>query len=98
MNDKIIPRLMQFRHLKEEIRGSKVHLIVGIDVAKDKHHAFFGTTTGRSLLRRFIFETIWKVSKIFWRELMPLRYRTGSLKLFSGWSRPAITISLWDII
>jgi len=32
--------------LKKEIRGSKDHLIVGIDVAKDKHHAFFGTATG----------------------------------------------------
>jgi transposase len=25
-------------------------------VAKEKHHAFFGTATGRSLLRRLIFE------------------------------------------
>jgi transposase len=30
-------------------------LIVGIDIAKDKHHAFFGTATGKTLLRRLIF-------------------------------------------
>jgi transposase len=29
---------------------------VGIDVAKDKHHAFFGTATGKTLFRRLIFE------------------------------------------
>jgi transposase len=42
--------------LKKEIRGSEEHLIVGIDVGKDKHHAFFGTATGKTLLRRVIFE------------------------------------------
>ena len=38
-------RLEEFRQLKKEIRGSESHLIVGIDVAKDRHHAFFGTAT-----------------------------------------------------
>jgi len=49
-------RLKFFRQLKEEVRGSKEHLLVGIDVAKDKHNAFFGTATGKTLLRRLIFE------------------------------------------
>ncbi len=49
-------RLKEFRQLRKEIRGSKEHLIVGIDVAKEKHHAFFGTATGKTLLRRLIFE------------------------------------------
>jgi transposase len=30
-------------------------LIVGIDVAKDRHHAFFGTAMGKTLLRRIVF-------------------------------------------
>ena len=30
--------------------------MVGIDVAKDKHHAFMGTATGKSLLRKLVFE------------------------------------------
>jgi transposase len=29
---------------------------VGIDVAKDKHHAFFGTAYGKTLLRRLLFD------------------------------------------
>jgi transposase len=49
-------RLEEFRQLKKEIRGSEKHLIVGIDVAKDKHHAFFGTATGKTLLKRLVFE------------------------------------------
>jgi len=51
-----LPRLEEFRQLKKEIRGSEKHLIVGIDVAKEKHYAYFGTATGKSLLRKLIFE------------------------------------------
>ena len=56
MNDNEIIRHQQFCQLKEEIRRSDQHLIIGIDVAKEKHHAFKGTATGKSLLRRLIFE------------------------------------------
>ena len=49
-------RLEDFRQLKKEIRGSEEHLIVGIDVAKDKHNAFFGTANGKTLLKRLVFE------------------------------------------
>ncbi len=45
-------RLEEFRQLRKEIRGSERHLIVGIDIAKDKHNAFFGTATGMTLLKR----------------------------------------------
>ncbi len=31
-------------------------MIVGIDIAKDKHDAFLGTATGKTLLRRLIFK------------------------------------------
>ena len=49
-------RLRAFRQLKKLIRGSKEHLIVGIDVAKEKHHAFFGTPRGETLFKRLVFE------------------------------------------
>jgi len=49
-------RLEEFRQLRQEIRGSKDYLIVGIDVAKQKHTAFFGTATGKTLFRRLVFE------------------------------------------
>jgi len=56
MNEVDSIRLEQFRQLKKGIRGSKEHLIVGIDVAKERHRAFFGTATGKTLLKRLVFE------------------------------------------
>jgi transposase len=48
-------RLRAYRELRIEIRGSDHHLIVGIDIAKDKHHAFFRTATGKVLCQQFTF-------------------------------------------
>ena len=56
MNDEEFIRHQEFCQFKEQIRGSDQHLIVGIDVAKEKHHAFMGTATGKSLLKKLIFE------------------------------------------
>jgi len=55
MNEEDRIRLEEFRQFKKEIRKSAEYLIVGIDVAKDKHHAFFGTATGKTLLKRLVF-------------------------------------------
>ena len=49
-------RREQFCQIKSEISGSDQYLVVGIDVAKDKHHAFMGTATGKSFLRKLVFE------------------------------------------
>lgn len=49
-------RLQAFRQMKKEIRGSQQHLIVGIDVAKEHHNAFFGTAAGKTFLRRLVFD------------------------------------------
>ena len=49
-------RLEQFRQFRKEVRGSNDYLIVGIDIAKEKHHAFFGTATGKTLFKRLIFD------------------------------------------
>ncbi len=40
----------------KKIRGSTEYLLVGIDVAKDRHHAFYGTTTEKTLFKRLVFE------------------------------------------
>ena len=56
MEESNLPRLEEFCQLKKESRGSEEHLIVGIDVAKEKHHAYFSTAPGKSLLRKLIFE------------------------------------------
>ena len=50
-------RLMEFRQLKNEIRGSGQHLVVGIDIAKDRHNAFFGTVSGKVV--QFLGVIIW---------------------------------------
>lgn len=49
-------RLRWFRQFKEHINASKSTLIVGVDIGKDKHHAFLGTPAGRTIHRRLIFE------------------------------------------
>ena len=56
MNTEDLIRLEKYRQMKDQIRGSDQHMIVGIDVAKEKHHAFMGTATGKTLLRQLIFE------------------------------------------
>ena len=55
MNEKNCIRLGEFRQLQKEIRGSDEYLIVGIDVAKERHNAFFGTAMGKTLFRRLVF-------------------------------------------
>jgi transposase len=45
-----------FRQFKKEIRGSKEHLIVGLDIGKRKHHGFFGDANGRTLRKGLIVE------------------------------------------
>jgi transposase len=40
-------RLKDFRQLKQEVKYSEEYLIVGIDIAKDRHHAFSGAAMGK---------------------------------------------------
>jgi len=49
-------RLTEFRQMKNEIRGSAKYLVAGIDIAKEHHHAFFGRSDGRTLLRNIVFD------------------------------------------
>lgn len=50
MNSCKITRWEQFCQIQREITGSDQYLVVGLDVAKDKHHAFMGTASGKTLL------------------------------------------------
>jgi len=52
----MVSRLEEFRQFRREVRGSREYLLVGIDIAKEKHYAFFGMATGKTLLRRLVFE------------------------------------------
>lgn len=56
MNAVETTRVDEFRQFKRHIRGSKDYLVVGLDIAKRKHHAFFGDANGRTLLKGLIVE------------------------------------------
>ena len=56
MDDMDISRIKKFRQFKNEIRGSRRHLIVGIDIGKIKHHAFLGTANGHTIQKGLIVE------------------------------------------
>jgi transposase len=51
-----VSRYKQFCQFRSTIRSATDTLIVGIDIAKDRHHAFFGTPLGKTLWRRLIFD------------------------------------------
>ncbi len=77
-------RLEEFRQIKREIRGSEEYLIVGIDVAKDRHHAFFGTATGRTVLRRLVFSNDYEGFRKLLDQAEALGVRHGLKKVVYG--------------
>ncbi|MCP4272525.1 MAG: IS110 family transposase, partial [Gammaproteobacteria bacterium] len=56
MNSSNCTSIERFHKWKSSIRGSNDCILVGIDVAKEKHVAFFGTPRGEKILRRFSFK------------------------------------------
>ncbi len=56
MSNQEIVRHEQYCQIVDEITGSDKYMVVGIDVAKDTHHAFVGTTRGICLFKKLIFE------------------------------------------
>ena len=77
-------RLEEFRQLREEVRHSEEHLIVGIDIAKDRHYAFFGTATGKSLLRRLVFSNDQEGFGRLLEQTEALRVQHGLKKVVYG--------------
>lgn len=56
MNEDYANRLRWFRQFRQDAKSALPILVVGIDIAKSKHHAFFGTPDGKTIRRRLIFE------------------------------------------
>jgi transposase len=50
-----LTRIKEYRQIRKEVRGSDKYLLVGIDVGKEKHYAFYGMATGKTLKRRLVF-------------------------------------------
>ncbi len=49
-------RLTTFKNIRSAVRGADEYLLVGIDVAKHRHHAFFGTPKGKTLWKNLVFD------------------------------------------
>lgn len=77
-------RLEEFRQLRQEIRHSDQYLIVGIDVAKDRHHAFYGTAKGKTLLRRLVFSNDHEGFRKLLDQAEVLRVQHGLKKVVYG--------------
>jgi transposase len=77
MNDLNDSRLRAFRQVRTEIRGSTEHLIVGVDIAKERHNAFFGTATGRTLHKGMFFDNSYE-------GFQKLLIQTDALKMQHG--------------
>lgn len=80
-----VNRYAEFCQFRKEIRGSAEYVIVGIDVAKERHHAFFGTATGQALLKRLLFDN----SAGGFSELLE---RVGQLKTRHGLSKAVFAL------
>jgi transposase len=84
MNEINRNRLEEFRQLRREVRHSEEYLIVGIDIAKDRHHAFFGTAKGKTLLRRLIFSNDHEGFRKLLDQAEVLRVQHGLKKVVYG--------------
>jgi len=77
-------RLEEFRQLRKEVRHSEEYLIVGIDIAKDRHHAFFGTARGETFLKRLVFSNDYEGFRKLLDQAEALRVRHGLKRVVYG--------------
>jgi transposase len=77
-------RLEEFRQLRKEVRHSEEYLIVGIDIEKDRHYAFFGTATGKTLLKRIVFSNDHEGFRKLLDHAEALRVQHGLKKVVYG--------------
>ena len=84
MNDSDGIRLQEFCQFKKEIRGSKEYLIVGLDIAKERHNAFFGTATGRTLHKGMFFDNTYDGFQKLLIQTDALKVQHGLRKVVFG--------------
>jgi len=77
-------RLRAFRQVKTEIRGSTEYLIVGIDIAKERHNAFYGTATGRTLHKGMFFDNTYDGFQKLLNQTDALKVQHGLRKVVFG--------------
>jgi len=77
-------RLREFQQVRNEIRGSTEHLIVGLDIAKERHNAFFGTATGRTLHKGMFFDNTYEGFQKLLIQADALKVQYGLRKVVFG--------------
>ncbi len=84
MNDSNVIRLQEFCQFKKVIRGSTDYLIVGLDIAKERHNAFFGTATGRTLHKGMFFDNTYEGFQKLLIQTDALKVQHGLRKVVFG--------------
>ena len=84
MNDSDGIRLQEFCQFKKEIRGSTEYLIVGLDIGKERHNAFFGTATGKTLHKGMFFENTYDGFQKLLIQTDALKVKHGLAKVVFG--------------
>ncbi len=84
MNDLNDSRHKQFCRLQKEIRGSTEYLIVGLDIGKEQHNAFFGTATGRTLRKGLFFDNTYEGFQKLLIQTDALKVQYGLQKVVFG--------------
>ncbi len=84
MNDLNAIRLAEFCQFKKEIRGSTEYLIVELDIGKERHNAFFGTATGKTLHKGMFFENTYEGFQKLLIQTDALKVRYGLRKVVFG--------------
>jgi transposase len=77
-------RLEEFRQFRKEVRGSRGYLLVGIDVAKEKHYAFFLTAQGKTFLRLLVFDNNLEGFQRLLAQARALRHPNGLKRIVFG--------------
>lgn len=77
-------RLRAFRQVKTEIRGSTEYLIVGLDIGKERHNAFFGTASGKTLHKGMFFDNTYDGFQKLLIQTDALKVQHGLRKVVFG--------------
>ena len=77
-------RLAEFCQFRKEIRGSTEYLVVGLDIAKERHNAFFGTAAGKTLHKGMFFDNTYDGFQKLLIQTDALKVQHGLRKMVFG--------------
>ena len=77
-------RLAEFCQFRKDIRGSTEYLVVGLDIAKERHNAFFGTAAGKTLHKGMFFDNTYDGFQKLLIEADALKVQYGLRKVVFG--------------